>query len=138
MARILVVDDDDKVRQMICDALTLHGHSVEAAGDGLRAMKRFRRRQFDLVITDIVMPEMEGLETILQIRGLSPDVAIVAISGGGSFTPGGYLKSALMLGADRALEKPFTLVQLMEAVNELLGRPTAVDVASATEPIPGP
>jgi CheY-like chemotaxis protein len=131
MARILVVDDDDKVRQIICDALELHGHEVVAAGNGVLALERFSGGRFDLVITDIVMPEKEGLETIIEIRGLNPDVAILAISGGGSFTPGGYLKSALMLGADRALEKPFSLERLVEAVDDLLGRPTALGAATA-------
>ena len=131
MGRILVVDDDDKVRELICEALELHGHQVVAAGNGLCALESFGSGIFDVVITDIVMPEKEGLETIIELRGISPDVAILAISGGGSFAPGGYLKSALMLGADRALEKPFSLELLLETVDELLARPTPVSVATA-------
>jgi DNA-binding response OmpR family regulator len=131
MGRILVVDDDDKVRQAICDALELNGHEIVAAGNGLRALESFSAGAFDLVITDIVMPEKEGLETIIELRGLSPDLAILAISGGGSFVPGGYLKSALMLGADKALEKPFSLSLLLETVDELLDRPTPIAAATA-------
>jgi DNA-binding response OmpR family regulator len=130
MGRILVVDDDDKVRQAICDALELHGHEIVPAGNGVRALESYKAGVFDLVITDIVMPEKEGLETIIELRGLSPDLAILAISGGGSFVPGGYLKSALMLGADKALEKPFSLSILLDVVDELLDRPTPVAAAA--------
>jgi DNA-binding response OmpR family regulator len=68
-----------------------------------------------------VMPEMEGLETIIELRAMDASVKILAISGGGSFVPDGYLRWAEMLGADRRLEKPFTVQQLVGVVNELLG-----------------
>ncbi len=121
MARILVVDDNDEVRRMMRQALELYGHDVVDAGNGVEALAQFRRRVTDLVITDIVMPDMEGLQTILELRTLDAAVKILAVSGGGSFVPEGYLKSAKMLGADRGLEKPFTVQQLVDAVNDLLG-----------------
>jgi CheY-like chemotaxis protein len=121
MARILVIDDNNEVRRMIRQALELHGHNVVDAGDGVQALAQFRNCVTDLVITDIVMPEMEGLETIIELRAMDASVKILAISGGGSFVPDGYLRWAEMLGADRRLEKPFTVQQLVSVVNELLG-----------------
>jgi len=121
MARILVIDDNNEVRRMIRQALELHGHNVVDAGDGVQALAQFRNCVTDLVITDIVMPEMEGLETIIELRAMDASVKILAISGGGSFVPDGYLRWAEMLGADRRLEKPFTVQQLVGVVNELLG-----------------
>ena len=130
MARILVIDDNNEVRRMIRQALELHGHEVVDVGDGVQALARFRNRVTDLVITDIVMPEMEGLETIIELRAMDASVKILAISGGGSFVPDGYLRWAEMLGADRRLEKPFTVQQLVGVVNELLGFQTGSAAAS--------
>jgi len=121
MARILVVDDNDEIRRMMRLALELYGHDVLDAGNGVEALAQFRRRVTDLVVTDIVMPDMEGLQTIIELRALDSRVKILAISGGGTFVPEGYLKSARMLGADEGLEKPFTVQQLVDAVNGLLG-----------------
>jgi CheY-like chemotaxis protein len=123
MARILVVDDDDVVRRAIRQALEFHGHEVEDSPDGAQAIERFRDWDADLVITDIVMPNMEGIEAIMEIRAIDGSVKILAISGGGSFTADGYLRSAVVLGADRSLEKPFTVNQLVTAVDDLLAQP---------------
>jgi CheY-like chemotaxis protein len=121
MARILVVDDNDEIRRMMRQALELYGHDVLDAGNGVEALAQFRRRVTDLVVTDIIMPDMEGLQTIIELRALDSRVKILAISGGGTFVPEGYLKSAEMLGADEGLEKPFTVQELLDAVNGLLG-----------------
>lgn len=128
MARILVVDDNDEVRRMMRQALELHGHDVMDAGNGVEALAQFRRKVTDLVVTDVVMPDMEGLQTIIELRALDAGVKILAISGGGTFVPDGYLKSAEMLGADKGLEKPFTVQQLVDSVDQLLeanGQPVA-------------
>ena len=121
MARILVVDDNEVVRRIIRQALEFEGHDVEVAENGNRALDHFRERVADLVITDIVMPEKEGIETILELRLLDTDVKILAISGGGLFSPGAYLSSATLLGADGSLAKPFTARELIVVVDDLLG-----------------
>jgi DNA-binding response OmpR family regulator len=122
MARILVVDDNAVVRKVIRQALELEGHDVMVAEDGNEALDCFRERVADLVITDIVMPGKEGIETILELRLLETDVKILAISGGGLVSPSVYLTSAKLLGADGSIAKPFTARELIEAVDELLGR----------------
>lgn len=131
MARVLVVDDNDCVRKMLCEALEHCGHQVVDAANGVQAIAQFSEGAFDLVISDIVMPEKEGLETIIELRGIDPNVAILAISGGGSFAPDSYLESAIMLGADRSLSKPFTVNQLVEAVDELVGAAPATGTETA-------
>jgi CheY-like chemotaxis protein len=120
MAHILVVDDNEIVRRVIKQTLEFEGHDVAVAEDGGRALDRFRDRVADLVITDIVMPEKEGIQTILELRMLETEVKILAISGGGLFSPGAYLSSARMLGADGSLVKPFSARELIEAVDDLL------------------
>lgn len=135
MARILVVDDDDAVRRAIRQALEMHGHEVADAADGVGAVERFRERDADLVITDIVMPDFEGVETIMEIRALSGSVKILAISGGGSHNADGLLRSAVVVGADRSLEKPFTVRQLMAAVDDLLERPPHLALESILGPL---
>jgi YesN/AraC family two-component response regulator len=123
MARILVVDDDEIVRSAIRQALEFYGHVVEDSADGDDAIECIRERGADLVITDIVMPNMAGIDTIMEIRALDEATRILAISGGGCFTSDGYLRSAVVLGADQSLDKPFTVNQLVDAVDDLLGLP---------------
>lgn len=121
MARILVIDDDDFVRTLVKRALTRDGHTVVDAADGDAGMELLREGGWDLVVTDIVMPGKEGIELIMEIREGSPDLPILAISGGGGGTaPQGPLRDARMLGADAALAKPFELEALSRLVSELL------------------
>ena len=96
------------------------GHEVRTAADGLSGLREFERRASDLVVTDIIMPEQEGVETIVALRKLSPQLPIVAISGDPSATSGGYLQIARRLGATRSLEKPFRPGELLDVVEELL------------------
>jgi CheY-like chemotaxis protein len=121
MPRILVIDDDDQVRAVIRLALERAGYDVEEACDGEAAIKRYRADPADLIITDIVMPGKEGLETIMELRKDFPDVKIIAISGGGRLNPQSYLDLARKLGAFRSFSKPVARRDLLEAVSELLG-----------------
>ena len=123
MATILLVDDDDGVRDILHRTLVAAGHEVEDAVNGDVALAAYRRQPRDVVITDLVMPEKNGLETIMELRRLNPAVKIVAMSGGGRTLGLGqlYLESASLFGAGRILAKPFTSAALLTAVNEVLG-----------------
>ena len=121
MARILIIDDDDQVRKMLRLTLNAAGFDVVEAKDGKIAMKIFHQNpDLDLVITDLIMPEKEGIETIIELRRNSPDIPIIAISGGGRIDPNDYLYLAGKLGAQKTLEKPFSRKDIIDAVNELI------------------
>ena len=120
MARILVIDDDDSVRMSIKMALEDAEHHVDEAADGAAAMELFGQAPVDLVITDIFMPEKEGLETIDEIKQIHPVTRIIAISGGGRMDPNDYLEIARRMGADRSFVKPFDIRELVSAVKDLL------------------
>jgi DNA-binding response OmpR family regulator len=120
MAVILLVDDDDQFRDMVKAMLERQGHEVDTAGNGIDAMKRYRARPPDLVITDLIMPDKDGLETIRELRRASPGIRIVAMSGGGRSSPTTYLKMASDMGAVVVLPKPFSNQQLSEAVRTAL------------------
>jgi DNA-binding response OmpR family regulator len=118
--RILVIDDDPVVRGMLVEMLRREGYDVDEAEDGRAGMRQFRKQPAALVITDVVMPEQEGLETLMQLRHASPTVLVIAISGGGRVGPESYLNSARTLGANAILAKPFGREELLEAVNRVL------------------
>jgi DNA-binding NtrC family response regulator len=120
MARVLVIDDDDDTRRMLCEVLTRAGHEAVDAADGRAGVARYRESRADVVITDIFMPERDGLETIREIRREFLQVRIIAISGGGRWSNFDYLPSALMLGAWRTMDKPFSPTALLQAVAEAL------------------
>lgn len=103
---ILVIDDDDQFRLMLRRVLEKEGYDVFEATNGKEGINAFRRLQTDLVITDIIMPEVEGVETIISLRKEFPGVKIAAISGGGRNAPDGYLVMAKKLGAELVMEKP--------------------------------
>jgi len=96
------------------------GFNVLTADDGKKGMTLFNKNQVDLVITDIVMPEKEGIEIILELKKLLPDIPIIAISGGGRLAPDGYLKTAEQLGANYTFKKPFDRDDLLVTVYEAL------------------
>jgi len=121
MARILLIDDDDQFRMLLRKMLEKAGYKdIEEANDGRTGMKLFRQRPFDLVITDIIMPDKEGIETIMELTSEYPQMKIIAMSGGGSVGPQGYLEMAKRLGASRTLEKPFKYSDFLDIVQELL------------------
>ena len=121
MAKILVIDDDHTIRLSLKMALEDAEHHVEEAADGEEGMICLRNNPADLVVTDIFMPEKEGLETIDEIRRNWPRTKIIAISGGGRMDPDDYLEIARRLGADRTFCKPFDISLLVATVDELLG-----------------
>ncbi|MDY6952940.1 MAG: response regulator, partial [Thermodesulfobacteriota bacterium] len=120
-ARILVIDDDVQIRRMLRKLLEGTGYEVTEAPDGRQGISLYRQDPCDLVITDIIMPDKEGLETIRELRRDFPHVKIVAISGGGRASPDEYLHMAKSFGAKRTLAKPFDQKELLEAVQELVG-----------------
>jgi DNA-binding NtrC family response regulator len=121
MAKILVIDDDDIVRTTIGRILRRSGYEVVFAADGRRGVQQFRNEGPDLIITDIIMPDQEGLETILEIRRIRPDAKIIAISGGGRLGNADFLTMAEKFGAREIIAKPFDPSQLTESVSRCLG-----------------
>jgi DNA-binding response OmpR family regulator len=120
MARILLIDDDDDVRSMLRQTLAHFGHEVIEARNGKEGLDFFSDARADLVITDIVMPEKEGLEVLKALRAREPGVKVIAISGGGRQRASENLNMARLLGAAKVLSKPFSSEVLMAAVNELV------------------
>lgn len=122
MANILVAEDSPAVRMAIVDVLEALGHTVTEAENGRYALERLTEGGFDLVITDVLMPETDGIEVIKTARRSRPDVKILAISGGAPNLPAGYaLKLSEMFRADAVLYKPFMNDELRKAVSNLLG-----------------
>ena len=122
MAKILVIDDDDQVVSVIARWLSKAGYEVECACDGKRGLRFLENEPVDLIVTDIVMPGKEGLETISMIRKMKKTVPIIAMSGAGSYGPELYLSMALSLGADHALQKPFDKELLLSTVRMCLSK----------------
>jgi DNA-binding response OmpR family regulator len=118
MASALIVDDQDLVRQMLRLALESQGLEVRVAGDGDEALRLYREAPADVVVTDIVMPNKEGIETIFELRRSAPDVKIIAMSGTGAID---FLDMARKLGADHVLRKPFEMRKLVALVQGCLG-----------------
>lgn len=123
MATILVIDDDDMVRTLLIRTLTRGGHQAVGAADGAEGVRYVQDNPVDLVITDIFMPQQEGLATIMQIRRGCPGSRIIAISGGGARESLDVLPVAEALGAARSLRKPFTPSEVLAAVQEVLDGP---------------
>ena len=124
MAHILVVDDDEPFRHMLRRTLERVGHAITEAVDGgaaLRILGAAADTPVDLVITDLIMPGMEGIETIRALRSGYPRVQVIAMSGGGRMRPEGYLEVARAFGAARILIKPFDNAELFTAINAALG-----------------
>lgn len=116
MARILLVDDDDQFRGMLESMLHRLGHDVVTARSGGEALREYGRNDTDLVITDLIMPDSDGLELIRGLRRDGSTVPILAMTGGGRTRPAMYLKMAASLGAQRVLAKPFSFAELTDAI----------------------
>ncbi len=123
MSRILIIEDDPLTREWLESLLTRNGYQVDSATNGQEGIDLFRAHQSELVITDIVMPEKDGIETITDLKRHYPGVKVIAISGGERRPEGvskNYLHSAKLLGANRAMQKPIGNEDLLAAVRELL------------------
>ncbi len=121
MQRILVVDDEPGITKVLRELLTHLKYTVVTACNGRDALEKLALGPVDLMITDILMPEMDGLQLIAEVRKSNPTLKIVAISGGGKEGgPGGYLREAQELGAVRSIAKPFMLSELSALIKELL------------------
>ena len=123
MAKILVLDDELSILLMIKKMLEKAGHEVSLALNGKEGLELFERSRPDMLITDIIMPEKEGLETIFELRRKYPKLKIIAISGGGRISPDGYLPGAKLLGADMTFQKPLDQKEFLLAVSQLLNKP---------------
>jgi CheY-like chemotaxis protein len=130
MSRILIIDDEPSVRRALRRILEKSGHEIEEASDGAAGVVACAASEPDLIITDIIMPKMNGIDAVTAIRQAHPNVRILAISGGGNFEPqsykpesittSAYLAAAERSGADAVMTKPFDRAQLMEKVDALL------------------
>jgi CheY-like chemotaxis protein len=121
MARILIIDDDPICRAIAGEALSAAGHQCQEAEDGDVGLARLQGEPVDLVLTDLLMPNKEGIETIMEIRKLWPAIRIVAMSGGsGRIEADRLLRMAASLGADATLIKPVRAGPLLQAVERVL------------------
>ena len=120
MRRVLVIDDEAEIREILRETLEAAGYEVAVAANGREGLAAQQHRPADLVITDIFMPEKEGLETIQELRKRSPRPKIIAMSGGGGLGTLDYLPAAQQFGADRSIEKPFDCEAVLALVREML------------------
>lgn len=120
MARVLVVDDDDQVRKLFALTLEQHGHTVVHTGSGTKALTMMTEESFDILVTDLIMPDTDGNELIMSVRRQALPLKIIAVSGGGGVGGHVYLNTARQLGADLTLEKPVSGARLAEAVGDVL------------------
>ena len=120
MQRVLVIDDDEQVRALLYEILERAGFEVVEASNGVEGLRLYRNQPTDLVITDLIMPEKEGVETIMELRSQFPNARIIAISGGQRAGGRDYLPIAARLGARRTVAKPFSRQEILEAVRETL------------------
>jgi YesN/AraC family two-component response regulator len=120
MSRILIIDDEAAIAMMLKKMVEKAGHEAMTAVNGNEGLELFESFKPDILITDIVMPEKEGLELIFELRRKNPKLKIIAISGGGRFQYEGYLNSAKLLGANKVFQKPLDLKELMGSISELL------------------
>ena len=120
MANILVIDDDELMLGFLKERLMYKGFNVLTAINGNEGMKLFNDNQVDLVITDIIMPDKDGFETIIELKRICPDIKIIAMSGMGLGMIEPCLKTAKFSGAEYALAKPFETSNLLTTVYELL------------------
>ena len=137
MPRILVIDDDASVRDILHRVLTGRGYEVSAATDGAEGIRHFREHGADLVVTDLLMPGKEGLETIRELRREFPDVKIIVMSGGGGLgDPSTILLTARTFGASYSFQKPIPRDDFLAAVRELVG-PSEGDDPGTASALPG-
>jgi CheY-like chemotaxis protein len=120
MGRVLVIDDEPQIRSMLRMMLERAGHEVEEAPDGIEGIRLYRNNPADLIISDLIMPNKDGIGMIIELKKEFPDVKIIAMSGGGLNKPEGYLEGAKKLGAQRTLTKPIDRDELLRTVSDTL------------------
>jgi CheY-like chemotaxis protein len=120
MPGILIVEDDKELREMLKISLLRNNFTVLEAENGKDAIIHFKPLLTDLVVTDLIMPEEDGLKVVIKLKELKPSIKIIAISGGGKVGPGSYLNLAKALGADAIYSKPFSINDLVVKIEELL------------------
>ena len=120
LPNILIIDDEPQIRSLLKIMLEREGFDIIVASDGKEGMELFEKNPVDLVITDLIMPEKEGIEIIRALKKGYPDVPIIAMSGGGRNPPDGYLNTAKLFGAQATFEKPIKKEELLIAVKEAL------------------
>lgn len=120
--RVLLIDDEKMLRDVLRDAFEAAGYDVAVAANGTDGVRLFEEAPSDIIVTDILMPDKDGLEVIMELRKRHPNVKIVAISGGDRTGNRQYLRIARELGAARILHKPFRPKELLALVEEVLGR----------------
>jgi DNA-binding NtrC family response regulator len=120
MKKILIIDDEPHILLMLKKMLERVGYEIDLAANGNEGLELFKKLPSDLVITDIIMPEKEGLETIRAMKRMSPELKIIAMSGGGKVSADNYLEIAKIFGASKVIEKPFTQQDMVSAVEELM------------------
>lgn len=120
MYKILLIDDDNHFREMFAELLKREDYIVIETNDGRDAMSLYNEHQPDLVITDIIMPDKEGIETILDLKKSHPNIKIIAISGGGRTNAMDNLRSARLLGAKLTFEKPFDNKEILKSISEVI------------------
>lgn len=120
MAKILLVDDEKPLREVLGAILSRENHAVITAPNGKEALRFLDAQTFDLTITDLIMPEKEGIETIMEIRRSHPGTKIIAMTGGGQWNARDYLSAARKLGASRTLAKPFSRRDFLDTVDDVL------------------
>src|SRR5210317_2056513 len=124
MARILIIDDESQIRSMLRLMLERVGYEVVEAPDGIEGIRKYREKPADLIITDLIMPNKDGIGMIIDLKNEFPEVKIIAMSGGGVNKPDGYLKGAKKLGAAYTLTKPIDREEMLRTIKDVLKAPS--------------
>ena len=127
MAHILIIDDEPLMRTMLRDIFERQGHSVQEAPDGRAGLALWRQNPADVVLTDIFMPEKDGIEVILEIKRSRSETKIAVMTGGGQTRQLEMVPAAMILGADRAIQKPFDRKAILALIGNLLGERASPD-----------
>jgi CheY-like chemotaxis protein len=121
MAKVMVVDDDVAIRHALNRVLAAEGHEVLEESDGKSALRHFTGDPVDLVVSDVYMPDMDGIQFLMRVREAFPEAKIIMMSGGGNLPATSVLEAAKALGADRVVPKPFSSSEIREAIRDVLG-----------------
>ena len=122
LIRLLIIDDDIIMREIIKDSISEYPIIIDEAVNGIEGIRKIKENQYDVILTDIIMPEKEGLELIMEIKSVHDNLKIIATTSGGSVAADEYLEMAIGLGADAVIAKPFSEIKLIEIINELIDK----------------